>query len=288
VIVISSEVRRRENIVEIVLIFWVVVLALLMEVAVMGWVGTRIKPVRFPAYPEPTPAMKTAALPADLPAPVARYYKEIIGDSVPVIESAVITGSARLRFVGVTFPARLRFTHDAGKGYRHYIEATVFGRPLLKVNEHYLDGKSRLRLPFGVVENEPKVDMAANLGLWGESVWLPSIFVTDKRVRWEAIDDTSARLVVPFGGEEDTFTVTFDPQTGLIRQMEAQRWKNVKDEEKTRWMLEPLGWATFHGIKIPSPASVKWENEGSPWLVMTVEDVAYNVDVSEYVRAKGL
>ena len=89
------------------------------------------------------------------------------------IESAVITGRGRLRFMGITFPARLRFIHDAGQGYRHYIEATIFGLPILKVNERYLDGQARMELPVGVVENEPKINMAANLGLWGESIWLP-------------------------------------------------------------------------------------------------------------------
>ena len=47
------------------------------------------------------------------------------------------------------------------------------------------------------------------------------------------------------------------------------------------------GEQTFHGIKIPSPASVTWLDEGTPWSVWTVEDVVYNVDVSEYIRAKG-
>ena len=68
----------------------------------------------------------------------------------------------------------------------------------MKVNEWYLDGKARMELPVGVIENEPKIDMAANLALWGEAIWLPSILITDPRVRWEAIDDTTARLIVPF------------------------------------------------------------------------------------------
>jgi hypothetical protein len=31
-----------------------------------------------------------------------------------------------------------------------------------------------------------------------------------------------------------------------------------------------------------------WMDEGKPWAVFTLEDVAYNVDVSEYIRASGL
>jgi len=265
----------------------VAIIGVLAVLVSIGWLGLQVKPRPFPAYPEQTAALNTVELPTDLPAPVSRFYTTIIGDRVPIIESGVISGRGKLRFRGVSFPSRLRFTHTAGQDYRHYIEATIFGYPLIKVNEYYLDGTARMELPVGVIENEPKIDMAANLGLWAESVWLPSIFVTDPRVHWEAIDDTTARLVVPLGEEEDTFIVSFDPQTGLIRMMEAMRYREATDEAKIPWRLEPLGWETFHGIMIPSPAAVTWLDEGTPWLVFTVEDVAYNVDVAEYIRARG-
>lgn len=254
------------------------------------WVGLRIKPVAFPPYPERSRALETRPLPEDLPAPVARFYRAILGEAaeVPVIESAVITGDARLRVMGITFPSRLRFTHDAGQGYRHYIESAVFGQPLLKVNERYLEGVGRMELPFGTIENDPKVNSGANLGLWGESIWLPGIFLTDPRVYWEAIDETQARLVVPFEGGEDEFTVTFDPETGLISQMEALRWKGTDATDKTRWTMIPYGWERFNGVLIPNPAGVVWEDEGTPWLVVDVADIVYNVDVSAYIRARGL
>ena len=252
----------------------------------LAW-GLRIQPQPFPAYPEPTAEMSTMPLPADLPAPVARYYQTIIGEQVPVIDTAVITARGSTRVMGITFPARLRFTHDAGQGYRHYIEATLFGRPLLKVNEAYLDGHARLVLPMGVTEHEPKIDMAANLGLWGESIWLPSIFVTDSRVRWEAVDDTTARLIVPADDVGETFTVYFDAESGLIRQMEAMRFKEATDTEKISWQLDILAWDEFHGILIPSSATATWADEGTPWLIVTVEEIAYNVDIATYIEAVG-
>jgi hypothetical protein len=38
-------------------------------------------------------------------------------------------------------PARFAAYPDAGKEYRHYIEATWFGLPIMKVNELFVDGK---------------------------------------------------------------------------------------------------------------------------------------------------
>ena len=264
-----------------------VFVGVLSALAGIGWLGLQVRPGPFPAYPQRTPALETVELPEDLPAPVARYYRAVVGDRPPIIESAVVTGRGRLRVKGITFPARFRFTHVAGRGYRHYIEATFFGYPVMRVNEWYLDGQARMELPFGAIENEPKIDAAANLSLWGETVWLPSILITDPRVRWEALDDTTARLVVPYGEGKDTFTVTFDPETGLIRAMEALRYREATDEVRTPWRNEPLDWREFHGIAVPSPAATTWLDEGTPWAVWTVEEIVYNADVSEYIRASG-
>lgn len=265
------------------------ILGIFIAVITLGWLGLRIKPAPFPAYPAATPDLDTVPLPDNLPPPVEAFYRKLFGDAIPVIHSAVITGEASLRFGGITFAARLRFTHDAGKGYRHYIEATVWGYPLLRVNERYLDGVGRMELPFGVIEDEPKVNQGANLGLWGETIWLSPLFVTDEQVRWEVIDETRARLIVPFEDGEDSFIVDFDPQTHLLTRMEAMRWKDVNATDKTRWILSvEEGWETFHGIPVPVKGSVTWEDDGVPWLVITNTDVAYNVDISRYIRAKGL
>jgi hypothetical protein len=81
--------------------------------------------------------------------------------------------------------------------------------------------------------------------------------------------------------------VYFDPETGLIASMEAMRYKEATSTEKTLWQLDVLAWDKYHSLLIPSRSTVTWADEGSPWLVIELDDIAYNVDVQEYIRAEG-
>lgn len=265
---------------------FIVLTSIIMSLALMGWVGLQIDPNSFPLYSAGSSDMITIPMPDGLPASVERFYREVYGDQIPVIESAVISGRGQLRVKGITLPARFRFTHRTGRDYRHYIETTIFGQPLMKVNEHFLDGRSRLELPFGVSES-PKVDQGANLALWAEAVWMPSVWVTDSKVRWEARDENSAVLIVPFEGMEERITVLFNPQTGLLQAMQSMRYKESNSPHNLLWTNAVLKWENLDGYLIPVDTSVTWSDEVTPWAVFAVEEIVYNANVNGYIRMMG-
>ncbi|MEN6409978.1 MAG: hypothetical protein ABFD44_09745, partial [Anaerolineaceae bacterium] len=95
-----------------------IIVSVLIGLVLMPWVGLNIQPGSFTPLDANVTAPQTTPIPTGLPAPVEQFYRAVYGDSIPVIQSAVITGKATLRLNGITFPGRFRFTYDVNRGYR--------------------------------------------------------------------------------------------------------------------------------------------------------------------------
>lgn len=265
-----------------------IILIVLAALIFIGWLGLQIKPKAFVPPSLPTSSTKTIPIPNGLPAPVERYYRTVYGEQVPVIETAVFFGHGRIKPFGIWLPARFVFVHEAGKNYRHYIEATFFGIPFLKVNEGYIDGESFFESPMGTYYDDSNTNQGANLALWAEAGWFPSIWLTDSRVKWEAVDENTALLFVPYDGQTENFVVRFNPETGLIDTMEAMRYREAGEgKSKILWMTRNEPGAFLPGTKLSAIGSATWLDQGSPWAIFTIEEDIYNADVSEYIISRG-
>jgi hypothetical protein len=264
---------------------------LLIIAAVLGTIlvlGFQIKPAPLEPVPYQTTRLETMPLPEGLPAPVERFYRTVYDENIPVIYSAVVTGRAQVTIAGVTMPTRIRFSYVAGQSYRHYIETTFFGLPIMRVNERYVYGVSRMHMPVGpIIEDDPKTNQAANLGMWAEFSLLPAMLLNDPRVEWKPVDDTTALLIVPFEKDSETFVVRFDSETGLMRYMQVMRYRASADEARTLWTTEAVKWDTIDGQMLSVVGSATWHDQGKPWAVFTIEDVVYNPDIADYMHAEG-
>jgi hypothetical protein len=256
----------------------------------VGWLGLQIKPEPFPPHPEGTRELGTAPLPSYLPEPVRRHFRAALGEEVPQIETAVVWGRGDFNFNGLlwTHP-RFKSYHDAGREFRRDQEITWFGMPILQGVDAYLDGTGSLDITgllglLSISDRGEKIDQGQNLAMWAEAPFTtPSALVLDPRVRWEPIDDTSARLIFPFGErEEDSLRFEFDPETGLMTRMSGMRYRD-QEETKTPWRGEYSDWRTVHGIKVPHRLVGTWEDQEEPYIILDLEGAEYNIDISEEI-----
>ncbi len=264
------------------------IVAILFLLIFLLWLGLQIKPKSFPPFPHQADPLSTVPLPGNLPPPVERFYRIVYGDKVPVINTVVIKGQAVIKILGIKLPARFVFVHRAGWDYRHYIEATWFGIPIMKVNERYVDGKSYFELPVGTYDNDPSTNQGAVLGLWAEASWFPAIWLTDTRVHWAPVDENSALLYVPFGEREENFVVRFDPATGLLDTMEAMRYRDPGPQaKKILWITQNIPDKNIPGTLLSATGSATWFDQGQPWAVFTLQEVDFNVNLGNYLSQKG-
>lgn len=243
-----------------------IVAAVLAALILLIWVGTKIKPAAFHAFSGQPGVVQTAPLPAGLPAPVERFYRQTYGDALPVVETAVVSGRGWMRFFGLNAPIRFRFSHEAGHSFRHDIHITLFGLPLVKGFETYIDGRGWANTP--AMKEGTDFDQGSNVSLWAEALnWFPALLLTDPRVEWRPVDEATALLVVPFGSGQETLVVRFDPASGMIQYIEAMKFKSAENR-KVLWL---------NGV---------WFDEGRPWIELNAEDIVLNVEVREYIRAR--
>ncbi len=270
------------------IVLWVLIVLVAVVLALA--LGLCVRPRPFESFAEGADldALERVPVPDGLPAPVDRFIRTVYGDTVPVIESVVMSGRATMRpMFNIPLPARFRFTHRAGYDYRHYFEATLFGLPLLKVDEGYVEGASFFESPMGNYRDDPNSNQGANLALWAEAAMFPALFVTDARVRWAPVDEHTAILYVPFEGAEEAFVVRFSPETGLIDLMEAMRYRNPGDRDKVLWITRNEPGLLIPGTPLSATGSATWLDDGRPWASFTAEEARYNADLGRYIHERG-
>lgn len=261
----------------------------LVGVIFISWLGLQIQPKSFSSNSIDNTQLSFVPLPAGLPAPVERFYRTVYGEEIPVIETVVIQGRGVMKpFMNIPIPARFVFIHNTGKDYRHYFEATLYGIPFLQIDEGYFNGESFFESPMGNNYNEEKMNQGANLALWGEAIWFPSIWITDPNTRWEPFDDNTAILFVPYENIEERVLIRFNPQTGLIDMIEAMRYRDIDDNSpKILWICQNDYDQTVNGARTISTSSVMWLDQGKPWAIFNAEEILINMDISSYLYKRG-
>jgi hypothetical protein len=278
----------------------VALLLLLMAYGQWRWRGltaelvARLETARVP----PRPARFDTRELEGLPAPVQRYFRAVLPDGAPIVAAATV------EHVG-TF--NMGETVDRWKPFRSWQRvvtsapgfvwdgsvAMLPGIPV-RVHDAYVAGEGVLHPAilgvFSLVEMRGTGEVARGelMRFFAEAAWYPTALLPSQGVRWEAVDESSARATLVDGPIALTMTFRFGAD-GLIAGVRAEaRGRTVGGRVvATPWEGRWSSYQRQAGMLVPMSGEVAWVlAEGvKPYWRGTITAVRYEFAGSGEQRA---
>lgn len=194
------------------------------------------------AVPPDARAVRTVRLRHDgffRPNPGPRWFP-IRGEQHFTIDPPGFVWSARMRVLPLVWVAA-RDSLEAGQGHM-----------LVKLNSIFTLADAR----------GAEIDQGARARWLAEAVWFPSAFAGDA-VRWEAIDDQSARVTLSDGGLPVSLVAEFDDAGRAVR-VRGERYRSVEGGRTvlTAWSGCCSEYRAFDGFQVPASVEASWDLEG--------------------------
>jgi hypothetical protein len=178
----------------------------------------------------PSPARFDAHELEGLPPPVQRYFRQVLTDGQPIIAAATIemSGTMNMSATGEQwkpFTSRQRVV-TRRPGFLWDAQVFMFPGLPAHVEDSYIAGHGRLIAKvlglFTVADSQGEGEIARGefMRYFAESPWYPTALLPSQGVRWEAVDDASAKAILIDGPITLTLLFRFN-DAGLITSVGA-------------------------------------------------------------------
>lgn len=203
-----------------------------------------------------------------LPDPVQRFFKTVLKDGQAIVAAVKLTQQGQFSMNEMSdkwnpFTAtQLFIAQRLGFDW----DARIQMAPGLKalVHDSYVSGEGNLHasllglFTLAKMHDTPELNQGELLRFFAEAVWYPTALLPSQGVRWEAINDTSARGTLTDGATTVSLVFQFDSE-GII--------DTIRAEARYRDKLTAMPWvgrfreySTRNGMLIPLVGEVGWEH----------------------------
>ena len=149
--------------------------------------------------------------------------------------------------------------------------------------DKFVDGKGEMiikllsLIPVANAKSDKKVNQATLQRYLAEIVWFPSASLSEY-IKWENIDDYSARATMEYKGIKGSGVFHFDENKNFEKFV-AMRYQDSNDAEPTEWTVTATKTEESNGIKIPIECEASWKLKNSKWtwLKLKIIDIQYNI-----------
>lgn len=204
-----------------------------------------------------------------LPALVQRYFRAVLKDGQPMVSAASVehTGTFNMSETGERwkpFTSTQRvITQRPGFDWEGRLE--MMPGLTVRVHDAYIAGEGILHATlFGLVSlvdirGTPEVAQGELMRFFAEAAWYPTALLPSQGVRWEAVDNTSAKATLKDGGITLTMLFRFN-EDGLIESVRAEvRGRTVAGAViPTPWEGRWSHYELRDGMRIPLEGEVAW------------------------------
>lgn len=233
-----------------------------------------------------TPKIITQNDLATLPPVVQRWLERsgAVGKPVPQFVHLKQSGEMKTKPDGkwIPFTAEQDF-NVTNPGFLWTTEIEVAPGLTLGGRDLYLNGHGHMLIKafylFPVADaTGPETDQGTMLRYLAEASWFPGAALSSY-IRWDSIDDRSARAAMTYGGVTASGIFHFNA-AGDFAAFDAKRYYTRKEGATLEdWHIEAKGWKTFgNGVRIAHQNEVSWKlAEGDfTWLKLEISELETN------------
>jgi len=206
---------------------------------------------------------------ADLPAPVQRYFHAAFADGLRIVAGVAIEQSGEFN-QSETEPAWKPFTATQRvvtrrPGYFWDARIRMFPGVTMRVRDAYVAGEGLLQAAvfglFSVANLRDSGELAKGelMRYLAEMAWYPTAFLPSQGVRWDAVDDQSARVTLNDGVVTVSLLFRFNA-AGLIESFRADARGRTAGAKAVSlpWQGRFWNYATRNGMQVPLEGEVAW------------------------------
>lgn len=220
----------------------------------------------------PAPARYDPAELDGLPGPVQRYFRTVLAPGQPIVTAATIEhegdfdmGEARPNWKTFTSEQRIVAAMPARPGFLWNARIAFVPGVAIRVHDAYVAGQGRLRAAVAGLVTVAEADRTPALAegelmrYLAEAAWVPTALLPSQGVRWEPVDERSARATLADGDIRVALTFTFAAD-GTIDSVRAEaRGRTVAGRVvPTPWEGRWSDVQAQGGMRVPMRGEVAW------------------------------
>lgn len=204
-----------------------------------------------------------------LPAPVAKYFRLVLKEGQPIIQTARFKqkGEFFLNEKWIPFEATQHFSANP-KGFIWVAEMRLNLLINVRVRDAFVEGEGSMKakiLPFFTVadaEKKAELDSAALQRYLAESVWFPTSLLPSENLVWGEINENRALATLNESGTTVSLEFRFNEAGEITEVFSPARFREADGEfVSTAWAGRFSNYEERNGMLIPTEGEVEWQLE---------------------------